>query len=670
MFLTPTVAASRTPQAEDSSIKRKRAINPAWEEFEGVGNLAPVACGTVTCRYCAAKVSSHRHLDRAKEHLANCEPYLQHLKANFQPEEWPEFIDAQRTQAVKRRNQPSLLKYAIPKPSTEDQNIFQESIAMFFYTSGSAFYRAENEYLDKAIQKIRPGARLPTRRDLSGSLLEICYNNVQAKVMTEMEASKNYFTLTTDMWTNVTGEPIANYSAVSTVRAIYLESPRTGKNRHTGEYIASEILRVFAKYPCNWIGACTDNAANNQSAWKILSSKHPEKYFYGCFCHGLHLIVKSLLCLKECPANSPFRYLCELAERASKVVTYFKRHHIANVTLVEEQGLSKVNSLKLAGDTRWGSYSATFKSLKDSFRILEDTVRSDVWNGKGDAPKGTAKEQQTRAEIKHIVARSGEREFEAELAKALAILGPIDKYIKVFQSNTVPLSDCYAAIVKMRSAYTVLARTELTGEEHAYLKNLLSDRWRFLYTPAHGISYLMDPRYLGEGLNRGDQDAILKDLAEYPEVGGEVVKLVPESEQLRRLTDYNTFRAYALEHKTNNTLQFKLYEKENRTPLSFWMDEGKEWPTIQPLAVRIFHLCCTSCESERAFSALGFIHSKQRNRLKPERADKLAFIKGNCKIAAVVSEPDDIFDCDDSDAVEGLYSHDEEDGVSDSDSYS
>ena len=68
---------------------------------------------------------------------------------------------------------------------------------------------------------------------------------------------------------------------------------------------------------------------------------------------------------------------------------------------------------------------------------------------------------------------------------------------------------------------------------------------------------------------------------------------------------------------------------KSKTVLQWWMADGTDWPLLQNLALRVFAMAASSAASERNFSTFGFIHSKLRNRLTPEKVKKLVYIKAN-----------------------------------------
>jgi hAT family C-terminal dimerisation region len=64
-------------------------------------------------------------------------------------------------------------------------------------------------------------------------------------------------------------------------------------------------------------------------------------------------------------------------------------------------------------------------------------------------------------------------------------------------------------------------------------------------------------------------------------------------------------------------------------PEIFWQLHFDECPALSRLADRLIHTLANSVPCERNFSLMNNPHSKARNRLTPERVDKLLYIKIN-----------------------------------------
>ena len=102
--------------------------------------------------------------------------------------------------------------------------------------------------------------------------------------------------------------------------------------------------------------------------------------------------------------------------------------------------------------------------------------------------------------IKAVIA---DPDFVTKLDECTTILTPIDMQIKIFQSDAVPCSDVYKAFVELEEKMHNLHNLpNVEADKKAYLVELVRKRFDFMYGDAHGVAYLLDPRYLGDGMLR------------------------------------------------------------------------------------------------------------------------------------------------------------------------
>lgn len=187
------------------------------------------------------------------------------------------------------------------------------------------------------------------------------YNTLKTICDKKRQSGVEHNTLVSDSWTNVKGEPIINYCSVNPEESTYLESEHTGTDQHTAEFLADDIVRVFEQYPARWAGSVTDNTAANKKSWKILKEKYPNRFFYGCICHALHLFGKDLLGRQQVrregdPGYCFNKYSVFVAD-CKDIVLYFKNHHLVKGQLEALQAEQHAIKLSLPGDTRWGCCS-------------------------------------------------------------------------------------------------------------------------------------------------------------------------------------------------------------------------------------------------------------------------------------------------------------------------
>ena len=190
--------------------------------------------------------------------------------------------------------------------------------------------------------------------------------------------------------------------------------------------------------------------------------------------------------------------------------------------------------------------------------------------------------------------------------------------ITYFQADDIPVSDVFYAFIELPKQYQSLPLNEKT-----FIEERIQERWRFISGDAHEVGYLLDPRYLGEGMGESQKQEVENMVTSFPPDD------VTETTDQRRITlfqELSDFQVYAESEKKNKTLQYKmlpprfdfdvkkhleLRKQPHVTVLSFWQRKEKRWPR------------------ERSFSNFGFIHTELRNKLDKERVKKLVFIRAN-----------------------------------------
>jgi hypothetical protein len=221
--------------------------------------------------------------------------------------------------------------------------------------------------------------------------------------------------------------------------------------------------------------------------------------------------------------------------------------------------------------------------------------------------------------------------FRTNLEKALAIIEPIDAWIKHFQSDSVPISEVARAFHELPNNFRELS-DKLNETQLDYLIKETEKQYQFMWGDAHGFGNVLDPRYMGMHLDERTGDEIEKSICKFPDMDGK-----PASEERMKHLE-KEFLDYSLciaENKAKrksgietNTKFDKVCDKKVSV-LEWWVLVGDKWPTLKTIAIQVFTMVPSTASAERGFSSMGFIHSKLRNYLKPVTINKLVFIKSN-----------------------------------------
>ena len=69
----------------------------------------------------------------------------------------------------------------------------------------------------------------------------------------------------------------------------------------------------------------------------------------------------------------------------------------------------------------------------------------------------------------------------------------------------------------------------------------------------------------------------------------------------------------------------------SENPLNWWRRKEVQYPKLGKIAKKYFCVSATSASLERVFSISGLVSQDRRNRIAPERLDKVIFINKNMK---------------------------------------
>lgn len=73
--------------------------------------------------------------------------------------------------------------------SKNEEKQLYEKFAKFLYVSGTPLSITENPYCQSFFKSLRPAFNLPSRKNLSGPLLEQAYNSVKSQVEEKIQNS-------------------------------------------------------------------------------------------------------------------------------------------------------------------------------------------------------------------------------------------------------------------------------------------------------------------------------------------------------------------------------------------------------------------------------------------------------------------------------------------------
>ena len=208
------------------------------------------------------------------------------------------------------------------------------------------------------------------------------------------------------------------------------------------------------------------------------------------------------------------------------------------------------------------------------------------------------------------------------LPQFITIMQPLRLAIHTLQGDHAKLSDVMAAYVRIHHEQTTFmasAECHLSASTKLTLGSVFRRRFKFLYHPVHLIAFALDPRYAK--LCKAAPSVIRHWAKKLHGVADDEAALINE---------YGRFCA-----SMNDPAQADIWTPQAMEfPLIWWRSWGDEFPTLSLLARKVLSLPPSAASAERNWSTHEFIISKRRNRLAPQRSNKLVYIYFNLRSLA------------------------------------
>lgn len=572
---------------------------------------------TANCKYCAKKYLAPNATKMAK-HLEVCKrkpvilsvpifsreddgddpsAILDSQEIIIDPESASQIIhvsDAAPTASssqLQKLNQPIISSFFDSMSVTESEKL-DSAFAKAVYSSNSPLSLTDNPFWQQFFKQLRPSYKLPSRHELSTTLLDKEYEEVSQFVNEEIRKA-DFVTVITDGWSNVRNEGIVSY-IVTTPTPIFYKSIETMENRHTALYISEELVKVINEIGAEKVTALvTDNANNMKAAWQIIQTQYAHIFTVGCAAHGLNLLLGDICKIKT------FKMI---VSNAKEVVKYVRNKQALLSVFTSKQkmkrGSASACTLKLPAETRWCSTLIMFESLLNGKESLQEAVLIEELN--------------IDREIRKIVLDNDI--FWKSIHSLVNVLSPICNGIKKIESDSATLSDVPHVFMTVKESLDSLILTPLQTEEEEAVKTVVETRRIMYCQPIHYAAYLLDPRYFETDLDDKDFRSGVDFISSFP-------MNEPTTNILANFAQYKSRDSVYSNQSVWESAQFV-------TPLVWWRGFFKS-QCLSSVALCLFTIPPSSAACERIFSAFSLTHTRTRNRLSNERVSKLVSIRSN-----------------------------------------
>ncbi|XP_066979617.1 zinc finger BED domain-containing protein 4-like isoform X2 [Macrobrachium rosenbergii] len=465
-------------------------------------------------------------------------------------------------------------------------------LAKAIFSSCSPLRLVENKHWQNFFAVLRPSFKIPSRDQLSNTLLENIYQECLSNAK-EAVASSQSVAVLLDGWTNIRNEGIINIM-VTVPTPIFWKSISAGAESHTGEYFSQIIKSVVEEVgPMKVWGVCTDNAANMKKAWVVIREEFPHIQTYGCLAHTLHLMFTDIMKAKSIESvQKECTNLVKHIKSSQKLLAIFRK--------LQSEGNEAKTSLKLPVKTRWGSIIHCMQSIQENKHTLQKlAIDEEAKKGLEKSAKGTL-----LSEV-----------FWDKIAGYLQLLKPVATAITMTEGDDQYLSIVMKVFHDLQSSFDEqLPNSPVLQSEESFPKEVVSKRREWLVQKVHLAANLLDPRY--RGCHISDEEAV-----DAIELAYEVALRMPSIDEKKVLGEIAEFRA-----------KEKLFSKpfiwqsvDQCSPTSWWNGMCSH-TQLSKVATGILNLPPTSALVERSFSRHSHIHSSDRNCLSTDRAAKLVYV--------------------------------------------
>ena len=448
-------------------------------------------------------------------------------------------------------------------------------------------------------------------------------------IATQLREGAEYLSFATDVWSSdVNSDALLGFTAHwvdgSFQRHSAVLQAQELSERHTGEYIALKITKMLE----DWKVALSqvhvvirDNGSNMVKA--MTEANLPS---FGCFAHSLQLVVNNGVLSQRSVKN--FLAICR------SIVGHFKHSSVAyhKLALIQENLDLPKHKLKQDVSTRWNSTLYMVES------ILEQKMALAAYAAENSIVQLTPTQLELAKTI--VVVLSPVEEITQSISKETAALSVVIPNIRVLLRSWEKHHDDQG-IRTMKGEMIKSLKSRFAGIEE---NRLLS------------IATILDPRFKDKFFASNIIKMTVKEMLEE-----EIRKIVPskddtsqsrqESSEVRSrsptppvpkrakkdtlLNMYSEIIEDSGTSSSNSADEFEqflsepLVDYKAGSPFKWWHENKARFPVLAQVARRFLSGTATSVPSERLFSQAGILYEEHRNRILPENAETLLFIKGN-----------------------------------------
>lgn len=461
---------------------------------------------------------------------------------------------------------------------------------------------------------------LPCANTLSTTLLNEAYETLQKDVLQRIR-EQNSFSIVSDTWTSINQRHLANILIVTPLeRPIFLKSVDVSGESITSQFVFDMIKDVAADLGTEkWLSFVSDSAANMAGSWKLIEKNFPKVFAHGCAPHSLNNFFKDLM--KKVAGFG------DIMERSLKIVKFIMYHDYVLSRFREIQGSRQsCKTLKFPCETRFSSYFTCFESvLVNRLFILQlfDNYNEEFTMKKIDGLAGAqsiAEDNLYWTQLRFIT---------------YDLMKPVAEAITKLEGDTAHVGTVYNVFLTLRNHFETV-KFNYSVIDRDTLINMFVQRWSLFHAHTMGMAHILNPQTVMEPMFKDDE---FDDYADSIDAVKTYIKHYYCDDKSKDKAGQDEFAKYL--RQVSYLSEEGKNELRESDPRDYWAVQGRlKFPTLSPLASRLFVIPSSNCSSERNWKVFSNTLTKTRNRLSGEKAEKLVFYQVNAHMLDEEDESD------------------------------
>ena len=468
---------------------------------------------------------------------------------------------------------------------------------------------------------VEPRYTIPSRRYFTDNVLPKIHARILSGIKDELAGAK-FFSFTSDIWsTEVSHDSLISLTAHWLTDSFKKKAAMLNASSFQGSHTADAIRMKCDKMLENWEIPknqvhcfVVDNAANMKKAMTDGGFT-----YMGCFAHTLQLVVHDGIISQ--------RYVQDILAKCRRIVGHFKHSQLAFSRLKNIQTTFGIPNHRLKQDvvTRWNSTLYMLES------IIEQKMALAAYNTEHD-------------DIPQLSAHQLDI-----IDKVITVLKPVEDVTQSISSAEASISIVIPFVKALRRSLEDHSSDD-SGVQTMKKEMLSSLNRRFCdieNTETLALATLLDPcfkdKFFSGIVAREEAKSVLIDKVDeiINTMALEQPPIEEPQEKRPRTSVMKYFNEILEEAGTNSSsspsstaivdqyLAEPIVDYRKGNAYTWWENNRSRFAILSQLALRYLTPPPTSVPSERLFSVAGDIYDEKRNRLSPEKAEILLFIKNN-----------------------------------------